>query len=116
MMNTAPGIKQYKSYITKQGERANRNAHIFEMHIIPEEEPDQGQDEDDLSFQPPDPIQAANKTGTDHHVDHVTKLATEDAQQTHNDTTTTEEFSLELPHTIPDDKEPTTMSARDELM
>ena len=36
---------------------------------------------------------------------------------THNDTTTAaEEFSLELPHMIPDDKEPTTISAQDELM
>ena len=58
----------------------------------------------------------ANKSGTDHHVDHVTKPATEDTQQTHNDTTTAEEFSLELPHTIPDDREPTTISAQDELM
>ena len=39
-----------------------------------------------------------------------------DTQQNHNDTTMAEEFSLELPHTIPDDKEPTTINAQDELM
>ena len=49
MMNTAPGIQQYKSYIMNQGEASNRHAHIFEMHIIPEEEPDQGQHDEDLS-------------------------------------------------------------------
>ena len=98
MTNTALGIKQYKSYIMNQGEASNQIAHIFETHIIPEEELDQGQEDDDLSFQPPDPIQAANKSGTDHHVDHVTKPATEDAQQTHDDATTAEEFSLELYH------------------
>ena len=37
-------------------------------------------------------------------------------QETHNkiDMTTSDELSLELPHTIPDDKEPTTISAQDE--
>ena len=89
---------------------------ISSKHIIPEEESDKGQEDNNLSFQPPDPIQAVNKSGTDHHVDDVTKSATEDTQQTHNDTTTAEEFSLELPHTIPDNREPTTISAQDELM
>ena len=116
MMNTAPGIKQYKSYLMNQGEAPNQNASVFETHIIPEEESDQGQEDNDLSFQPPDPIQAAKKSGTDYHADHSTKTATEDTQQTHNDATTAEEFSLELLHTIPDDREPTTISAQDELM
>ena len=89
---------------------------LSSKHIIPKEESEQGQEDDNLSFQPPDPIQAANKSGPDYHADHSTKLATEDTQQTHNDATTAEEFSLELPHTIPDDREPTTISAQDELM
>ena len=63
-----------------------------------------------------DPIQAINKSGTDQQVDHVNKHATGDTQQTHNDPTSAEEFSLELLHTIPDDREPTTISAQDELM
>ena len=113
MTNTAPGIEQYKSYIMNQEEVPDRDASIFETHIIPDEESDQGQEDDDLSFQPPDPIQAANKSGTDHHVDHSTKPTTEDTQQTHNDTTTAEEFSLELPYTIPDDREPTIVSAQE---
>ena len=116
MMNTAPGIQQYKSYIMNQGEVSNRHTHIFQTHIIPEKELDQGQEDDNLSFQPPDPIQAVNESGLDHQVDHVNEPATGDTQQTHNDTTKAEEFSLELPHTIPDDKEPTTISAQDELM
>ena len=116
MMNTASGIKQYKSYLMNQGEAPNQNASVFETHIIPEDESDQGQEDDDLSFQPPDPIQAAKKSGTDYHTDHSTKTATEDTQQTHNDATTAEEFSLELLLTIPDDREPTTISAQDELM
>ena len=41
---------------------------------------------------------------------------TEDTQQTRDDTTPPEEFSLDLPHTIPDDREPTTFDAQDELM
>ena len=68
-----------------------------------------------MSFQPPDPIQPINKSGTDHQVDHINKHATGETQQTHNDPTTAEEFSLELLH-IPDDGEPTTISAQDELM
>ena len=56
MMNTVPGIKQYKSYIMTQGEASNWDTHIFETHIIPKEESDQEQEDDDLSFQPPDPI------------------------------------------------------------
>ena len=116
MMNTAPGIMQYKSYLMNQEEAPNWNASVFETHIIPKEESDQGQEDDDLSFQPLDLIQAANKSGTDYNADHSTKTATEDTQQTHNDTTAAEEFSLELPHTIPDDREPTTISAQDELM
>ena len=40
----------------------------------------------------------------------------QDTQQNHNDTTTVDGFSLELLHMIPDDKEPTTISAQDELM
>ena len=116
MTNTAPGIKQYKSYIMNQGEASNWDANIFETHIIPEEESIQGQEDNNLSFQPLDPIQAINKSGIDHKVDHVIKPATGDTQQTHNDTTTAEEFSLELLHTIPDDREPTAISAQDELM
>ena len=116
MTNTAPGIKQYKSYLMNQEEAPNQNASVFETHIIPEAESDEGQEDDDLSFQPPDPIQAVNKSGTDYSTDHSTKTTTEDTQQTHNDTTSTEEFSLELLHIIPDDKESTTISAQDELM
>ena len=40
----------------------------------------------------------------------------EDTQQTQANATPTEEFSLELPHTIPDNREPTTIDAQDELM
>ena len=116
MTNTAPGMKQYKSYIMTQGEASNRDAHIFETHIIPEEESVQGQEDENLSFQPTAPIQAINESGTDHQVDHVNNHATGDTPQAHNDPTTAEEFSLELPHTIPDDREPTTISAQDELM
>ena len=116
MMNTASGIKQYKSYLMKQKEAPNRNASVFETHIIPEEEIDQGQEDNNLSFQPPDLIQAANKSGTDYNADHSTKTATEDTQQTHSDATAAEEFSLELLLMIPDDREPTTISAQDELM
>ena len=116
MTNTAPGIKQYKSYLMNQEEAPNRNASVFETHIIPKDESDEGQDDDDLSFQPPDPIQAINNSETGCHTDHPTKLTTEDIQQTHNDATSAGEFSLELPHTIPDDREPTTLSAQDELM
>ena len=114
MMNTAPGIKQYKSYLMNQEEAPNQNASVFETHIIPEEESDEGQEDDDLSFQPPDPIQAVNKSGTDYSTDHSTKTTTEETQQTHNDTTSTEEFSLELLHMIPDDKESTTIGAQEE--
>ena len=60
MTNTAPGIQQYKSYIMNQGDESSRHTHIFETHIIPEEESDQEQEGDDLSFQPPDPVQAEN--------------------------------------------------------
>ena len=35
MTNTAPGIKQYKSYIMNQGDEPNKHTHIFETHIIP---------------------------------------------------------------------------------
>ena len=116
MMNTAPGIKQYKSYLMNQEEAPNWNASVFETHIIPEEESDEGQEDNDLSFQPPDLIQAVNKSGTDYSAEHSTKTTTEDTPQTHNDATSAEEFSLELLHTIPDDREPTTVSAQDELM
>ena len=116
MINTAPGIQQYKSYIMNQGEASNRHTHIFETRIIPEKESDQEQEDDDLSFQPPDPVQAGNKSGLVHKVDHANESATGDTQQNHNDTTTADEFSLELPHTISDNKEPTTISTQDELM
>ena len=116
MMNTAPGIQQYKSYIMNQGYEPNKHTHIFETHIIPEEESDQEQEDDNLSFQPPDPVQAIDKSGLDHKVHHTDESTAEDTQQNHNDTAAAEEFSLELPHMIPDDKEPTTISAQDELM
>ena len=116
MMNTAPGIKQYKSYLMNQGEALNQNASVFETHIIPQEEAHQGQEDDDMPFQPPDPIHAANKSGTDYHADHSTKPVTQDTQQTHNDATTAEDVSLELLDMIPDDREPTTINAQDELM
>ena len=38
MMSTAPGIKQYKAYLMNQEEVPNRNASVFETHIIPEDE------------------------------------------------------------------------------
>ena len=78
----------------------NQNASVFETHIIPEDESDQGQDDNDLSFQPPDPIQAINNSETGCCTDHPTKTTTEDIQQTHNDATSAGEFSLELPHTM----------------
>ena len=54
MTNTAPGIKQYKSYPMNQEQTPNQNASDFETHIIPEDESDKGQndDDDELSFQP----------------------------------------------------------------
>ena len=85
---------------------------VFETHIIPEDESDKSQDDDDLSFQPPDPVRASNCPETCH----PTKTIMEDTQQTQNDATSTEEFSLEVPHTIPDDREPTTIDAQDKLM
>ena len=69
-----------------------------------------------MSFQPSDPAQAIDKSGLDHKVHHADESTAEDTQQNHNDMTTAEEFSLELPHTIPDDKEPTAISTQDELM
>ena len=56
MMNTAPGIKRYKSYLMNQEEAPNRHASVFETHIIPKEESDQRQEDNDLSFEPLDPI------------------------------------------------------------
>ena len=78
MTNTALGIQQYESYIMNQGEEPNRQTHIFEIHIIPEEESDQEQEDDDLSFQPPDPVQAANESVFDHKVDHANESTTGD--------------------------------------
>ena len=105
MMNTVPGIKHYKAYLMNQEGMSNQNASVFETHIIPEDESDKDQDDDDLSFQPPDPIQASNSQETCRPTNRITE-----------DATPTEEFSLELPHTIPDDREPTTIDAQDELM
>ena len=116
MANTVPGIQQYKSYIMNQGGEPNKHTHIFETHIIPKEESDQEQEDNDLSFQPPDPVQAIDKSGLDHKVHHADESTAEDTQPNHNDMTAAEEFSLELPHAIPDDKEPTTISAQDEFM
>ena len=116
MTNTAPGIQQYKSYVMNQGDEPNRHTHIFETHIIPKEESDQEQEDNDLSFQPPDPVQTTNKSGLDHKVNHANESTPGDTQQNHKDMRTAEEFSLELPHTIPDNKEPTTISTQDELM
>ena len=79
MMNTAPGIKQYKSYLMNQEETPNQNASVFETHIIPEDESDKGQNDDDneLSFQPPDPIQAINNSETAFHTDHPNETTPE---------------------------------------
>ena len=112
MMNTALGIKHYKPYLMNQEGMSNQNASVFKTHIIPEDESDKGQDDDDLSFQPRDPIQASNSQETCH----PTKTITEDTRQTQDDATPTEEFSLELPHTTPDNREPTTIDAQDEPM
>ena len=118
MMNTAPGIKQYKSYLMNQEGTPNQNASVFETYIIPEDESDKGQNDDDneLSFQPPDPIQAINNSETAFRTDHPNETTTEDIQQTHNDSTSAGEFSLELLHTMPDDREPTTIGSQDKLM
>ena len=69
-----------------------------------------------MSFQPPDPVQAIDKSGLDHKVHHANESTAEDTQQNHNVMTAAEEFSLELPHTIPDDKDSTTICAQDELI
>ena len=116
MTNTAQGIQQYKSYTMNQGDEPNKHTPIFKTHIIPEEESDQEQENDDLSFQPSDPVQAIDKSGSDHKVHHTEESTARDIQQNHHDMTTAEDFSLELPHTIPDDKEPTMISAQDELI
>ena len=116
MMNTAPGIQQYKSYIMNLGDEPNKHTDIFKTHIIPEEESDQEQENNDLSFQPSDPVQTIDKSRSDHKVHHTDESTMGDIQQNHNDTTMAEEFSLELPHMIPDNKEPTMISAQDELM
>ena len=101
-----------------QEETPNQNASVFETYIIPEDESDKGQNDDDneLSFQPPDPIQAINNSETAFRTDHPNETTTEDIQQTHNDSTSAGEFSLELLHTIPDDREPTIIGAQDKLM
>ena len=78
MTNTAPGIKHYKAYLMNQEEISNQNASVFKTHIIPEDESDKSQDNDDLCFQPPDPIQASNSPETSH----PTKTITEDTCQT----------------------------------
>ena len=56
MINTAPGIKHYKAYLMNQVGMSNQNASVLETHIITEDESDKDQDDDDISFQPPDPI------------------------------------------------------------
>ena len=94
----------YKAYLRNQEGISNRNASVFES--------DKSQDDNDLSFQPSDPIQASNGPETCH----PTKTIAENTQQTQNHATSTKEFSLELPHTIPDNREPTTIDAQDELM
>ena len=86
MTNTAPGIKHSKAYLMNQEEMSNQNSSVFETHIIPEDESDKNQDNNDLSFQPPDPIQASNGPETCH----PTKTITEDTQQTQNDATSAE--------------------------
>ena len=50
MTNTAPGIKHYKAYLMNQEEMSNQNTLVFETHIIPEDESDKSQDDNDLSF------------------------------------------------------------------
>ena len=85
MANTAPGVKHYKAYLMNQEEMSNQNASVFETHNIPEDESDESQDNNYLSFQPPDPIQAGNNPETCH----PTKMITEDAQHTQNEATPT---------------------------
>ena len=101
MTNTGPGVKHYKTDLMNQERMSNQNASVVETHIIPEDDSIKDKDDDDLSFQPPDPIQASNCQETGH----PTKTVTEDTQQTQDDATPTEEFSLELPHAIPDNRE-----------
>ena len=38
MMNTAPGIKHYKTYLMNQEGMSDQIASVFETHIIPEDE------------------------------------------------------------------------------
>ena len=71
------GIQQYKSYIMDQGDEPNKHTHIFEMHVIPEEESDQEQEDNNLSSQPSDPVGAINKSGLDHKVHHTDESTTE---------------------------------------
>ena len=98
------------------GDEPNKNTHIFETHIIPEDKSDQEQEDDVLSFQPSVPVQTIKKSRPDHKVHHTNGSTTGDTQQNNSDTTMAEEFFLELPHMIPDNKEQTTISAQDELM
>ena len=55
MTQTALGIKQYQEYKIEK-EKKEKDINIFETHIIPEDTLDDKAD-DDMSFQPPDPVQ-----------------------------------------------------------
>ena len=115
MTQTALGIKQYQEYMIEEEKKEN-NINIFETHIIPEDTMDKKAD-NDMSFQPPDLVQPCNMLMVPQTNKENEKLMKKlDTQDIQDQEYINHEFSLDLPHMIPEEKELTTLTPQDELM
>ena len=90
-------------------EKKEKDINIFETHIIPEDYMDDEAD-DNLSFQPMDLVQPYEMPRLSPTNKALNTQGTQDQEYINN------EFSLDLPHIIPEVKEPTTLTHQDELM
>ena len=114
---TASGYKRFATFMANVAHNWEPETEqvVFETHIIPVDESTAPRqlDDDDMSFQPPDPVDPPTTT------DPPIRQYGGDVPATTEDLPTTSQVDFALPdkpHVIPDDEEPRTLTPHDELL
>ena len=128
-MTTAAGFDHFSAFSTgfnRMNPDGEQNVECFQAHVIPAEESEEERstsstNDEDLSFQDPDPVIADKpeenpKQSTVMPHTPVSPDEIQESEEHGTPDTTNIEFDDTLPSIIPDDPEPQTMSPKDELL
>ena len=117
LARTASGYKRFATFMANVAHNWEHEMEeaVFETHIIPDDESTAPRqlDDDDMSFQPPDPVDPPTTT------DPPIRQQGDDVPVTIDDLPTTSQVDFALPdkpHVIPDDEEPRNLTPHDELL